>query len=899
MPFGGLGGFGGLAARTRKPRRQARRTRRPATRNVTNVVAHELTHGVTEHESDLIYWGESGAIDEALSDIFGEFVDLTNSGGTDTPAVRWLIGEDLPGGAVRSMSNPTLYNDPDRRFSLDWYTGSEDNRGVHFNSGVADKLAYLLTDGDTFNGETVAAQGLPAVARLFYEVQVNLLVPASDYYDLYPALRQAAVNLGWSGAAIAALEAACRAVEIDLPGATATIFSDGFEGAFPGPWEVLDLSTGGDGGSLYCPVGTLAVPAPQAQWSRSSNRKASGNYSVYVASGGASPVPPGGPYKPCMDTWIIYGPFSLASVLRGWAEFDLFMDVDPLFDDVFWGVSTDGANFYGYAVSPLPYGYTTGQEGTPGWAHELFNFGEIAGTNGATEVWLAFNFASDDIFEYEGVYVDNVEIHKAVAQTADLEVTVTNGTTAVSACVPVSYTVHVTNAGPDAVTNARVLDSFPGAFTGVTWTCSASAGSSCSTSAGSGDIDRTVSLLSGGSATFVATGTLAPSPAATLSNTASVSFTAAGVTDPVPGNDSATDTDSILDADIAVTKTDGRTTAAPGDAISYTIVASNAGPASVSGVTFSDPAPADLTGAVWTCTFAGGATCTASGSGSISDTIDLPAGGSATYTLSGTLSAAPVSLSNTATVSSPTCDAVEANNSATDTDILTCGNTTALVPDGRVTSTTLAAGATQWFLLGTHTGYSYSLEAQNRLGTSGPGTLTLFAGVDGCTLTSTATSRDTSSIDPAAPATAVRLAFTSTGADPDYRLRLTNTTASSIDYSLSLGETTLFSPAWSTNGTYNTYYSFQNTTSATITATLRLTKTDGTSAGTTTLTIPSGATASTNTAALVTPRNAAGTARLTHDGPPGALLAEAAIANFSTTPAYIQPVKFKTVRETR
>jgi uncharacterized repeat protein (TIGR01451 family) len=855
-----------------------------------DVVAHELTHGVTERESNLIYWGESGAMNEALSDIFGEFVDLTNSGGTDTPGVRWLLGEDLPIGAIRSMSDPTLFGDPDRRFSLNWYTGSDDNRGVHLNSGVANKLAYLLTDGDTFNGETVPAQGLSATARLLYEAQVNLLVPASDYYDLYAALRQAAVNLGWNGAAIAALEAACRAVEIDLPGATATIFSDGFEGAFPGAWAVYD-----QGGLSGTGIGT--------QWGRSSYRKASGSFSAYCAAGGTSPAPAGGPYPPLMDTWLVYGPFSLASVLRGWAEFDLFMDVEYPFDEVFWGVSTDGSTFDGYAVSPSPDGYTTGQEGVPGWAHELFNFddAEVSGINGQAQVWLAFDFVSDDIVQYEGTYVDNVVIQKAVAQTADLQVTVTDGTTAVSACAPVSYTVQVTNGGPNPVANARVVDAFPGTLSGVTWTCAASAGSSCSVGAGSGDIDRVVSLLSGGSATFVATGALSPTATGTLSNTASVSFTATGTTDPVPGNNSATDADGIAVADVAVSKTDGRDTAAPGDAISYSIVASNAGPTPMNGVSVSDPVPADLTGSVWTCVPAGGATCTASGSGSISDTINLPVGGTATYTLSGTVSANPASLANTATISSSCLgDPVPGNNSSSDTDILLCGNTTSLTPDGRVLTLTLAPGATQWLLLGTYTGYSYSLEAQNRLGTSGPGTLTLFRGVDGCTGTSTdTTARDTSSIDPAAPTTAVRLAFTSSGADPNYRLRLTNSTAGSVDYDLSLAETAFFSPAWSTNGTYNTYYSFQNTTGSTITATLTLTKTDGSSAGSSNLTIPAGATASTNTAALVTPRNATGTARLTHDGPPGALLAEAAIANFSTTPAYIQPVKFKTVRELR
>ena len=61
-----------------------------------DVVAHELTHGVTEHESNLVYRYESGAINESISDTFGEFVDLAD-GDTDDldPAKRWLIGEDL------------------------------------------------------------------------------------------------------------------------------------------------------------------------------------------------------------------------------------------------------------------------------------------------------------------------------------------------------------------------------------------------------------------------------------------------------------------------------------------------------------------------------------------------------------------------------------------------------------------------------------------------------------------------------------------------------------------------------------------------------------------------------------------------------------------------------------
>jgi hypothetical protein len=391
-----------------------------------DVVSHELTHAVTENDSNLIYWGESGAINESLSDIFGEFVDLTNTGGTDTSGVRWQMGEDLPGGAIRSMSDPTLSGDPDRRFSANWYVGSEDNRGVHFNSGVGNKLAYLLTDGGSFNGQTVAAQGITNVARLFYETNANLLLPASDYFDLYAALRQAGINLSLTPAAREAVEKACRAVEIDLPSNPTTVFSDGFEGTFPGSWQVID-----QGGASGTGIGT--------KWGRSTYRKAGGTASAWCAAAGANASAPGGNYKPLMDTWMVYGPFTLASTSTAWAEFDLFMDVEYGYDEMFWGVSTDGTNFDGYVVSPGPDGYTTGETGVPGFGHEVFSFEEIPGVVGQTQVWFAVQFASDEEFQYEGAYVDNVVIKKSPTQAPFGSFdTPANGATGVTGAIPVT-----------------------------------------------------------------------------------------------------------------------------------------------------------------------------------------------------------------------------------------------------------------------------------------------------------------------------------------------------------------------------------------------------------------------------------------------------------------------------
>ncbi len=160
-----------------------------------DVVGHELTHGVTQQTSDLFYYYQSGAISESLSDVWGEFVDLSNGAGDDSAGVRWLMGEDTVLGAIRDMANPPAFGDPDRIGSPNYYMGDQDNGGVHSNSGVNNKAAYLMVDGDTFNGYTVTGMGIDKVAKIYYDAQTNLLTSAADYFDLYNALWQACVTL--------------------------------------------------------------------------------------------------------------------------------------------------------------------------------------------------------------------------------------------------------------------------------------------------------------------------------------------------------------------------------------------------------------------------------------------------------------------------------------------------------------------------------------------------------------------------------------------------------------------------------------------------------------------------------------------------------------------------------
>jgi Zn-dependent metalloprotease len=105
------------------------------------------------------------------------------------------MGEDTSIGALRDMQDPTVFGDPDRMGSPNYYTGSDDSGGVHTNSGVGNKTAYLITDGDTFNGYTVTGLGITKAAKIYYEVQTNILISTSNYHSLYDALGQACTTL--------------------------------------------------------------------------------------------------------------------------------------------------------------------------------------------------------------------------------------------------------------------------------------------------------------------------------------------------------------------------------------------------------------------------------------------------------------------------------------------------------------------------------------------------------------------------------------------------------------------------------------------------------------------------------------------------------------------------------
>jgi Zn-dependent metalloprotease len=119
-----------------------------------DVIGHELTHGVTQNEAGLIYWAETGALNESISDVFGSLVKQYQNNQTASQA-DWLIGAGLlmpsvNGVAIRSMkapgtafNDPILGQDPQPSHMSNYVHTLDDNGGVHINSGIPNHAFYL------------------------------------------------------------------------------------------------------------------------------------------------------------------------------------------------------------------------------------------------------------------------------------------------------------------------------------------------------------------------------------------------------------------------------------------------------------------------------------------------------------------------------------------------------------------------------------------------------------------------------------------------------------------------------------------------------------------------------------------------------------------------------------
>ncbi len=169
-----------------------------------DVVAHELTHGVTGYTSNLEYLNESGALNESFSDMMGTSAEFYyQTPGPGLGHADYLIAEDVitPGG-IRSMSDPASFGDPDHYTQR--FQGSEDNGGVHTNSAIPNQVFYLAIEGGTNRTSGLSVQGVGGanrdqIEKVFYRAFTQMLPSNATFHTARTATIQSARDLYGAG----------------------------------------------------------------------------------------------------------------------------------------------------------------------------------------------------------------------------------------------------------------------------------------------------------------------------------------------------------------------------------------------------------------------------------------------------------------------------------------------------------------------------------------------------------------------------------------------------------------------------------------------------------------------------------------------------------------------------
>jgi Zn-dependent metalloprotease len=251
-----------------------------------DVIGHELTHGVTELTARLAYQGQSGALNESISDVFGSLVKQRTLG-QDAASADWLIGAGLfvdgvHGVALRSMKAPgTAYDDPalgkdPQPASMDAYVETtDDNGGVHLNSGIPNRAFYLAATA--IGGNAWDGAGL-----VWYDVLTGgFLAPDADFAAFATATVDAAAKrFGADDRRVSAVADAWRQVgvlrgSVPAGGPAGTAAADSSSGDVSGgepsgPLVVVVERTGGFAGLRACrDVDLGELPSDEADaWRR-------------------------------------------------------------------------------------------------------------------------------------------------------------------------------------------------------------------------------------------------------------------------------------------------------------------------------------------------------------------------------------------------------------------------------------------------------------------------------------------------------------------------------------------------------------------------------------------------------------------------------------------------------
>jgi bacillolysin len=402
-----------------------------------DVVGHELTHAVTERSAGLLYYNQSGALNESFSDIFGETIDQLSStgGGNDTVNARWLIGEDLPIGAIRHMMNPSLFNDPAKVIDGNykcvedaWTNDFGDMGGVHSNSGIPNHAYALMVDGGSYNGQTIAGIGLTKAAKIEYRALTTYLTSGSGFLDAFNALNQACTDLigtaGITASDCTQVNKALVAVQMNnatppCPGTVAAPvlcpngpgyaptfwFQDGFE-QNTGSWAPTAM-----GGGVWLPSDTgLAKTgthmASGSDPAATSDAKLAMTFAVLIPNGG----------RAYFDTAYEFENDGVNGTFYDGGKIEYSTNAGATWFDA--GSLIDGGRGYSGTISPTDGSIIAGQQAfvgsTYGYTGTRLNLASLAGQS----VRFRFRVVSDANVGSLGWVVDNFGIYACSVASA-------------------------------------------------------------------------------------------------------------------------------------------------------------------------------------------------------------------------------------------------------------------------------------------------------------------------------------------------------------------------------------------------------------------------------------------------------------------------------------------------
>ena len=273
------------------------------------------------------------------------------------------------------------------QINLSWTDNSTSEDGFRVERSPNGVGAWMQIASVGANVTAYANTGLTSSTTYYYRVLAHNAIGDSSYSNVAHATT--------FGEFTSVVYLPLVARDYGASGGWTTIVSEDFEGSFPGSWDVFD----GDGtshGEYY--------------WDKRNCQPYAGGYSGWAVGGGAGggSLSCGSDYPNYADSWMVYGPFSLADASAADLSFKLWLNSEKDYDRLCRGASTDGSNYYGWCTSGNP----------SGWIDRVLDLAAVptlGDLTGESSVWIALVFDSDYmITEPEGAHVDDILLRKHV-----------------------------------------------------------------------------------------------------------------------------------------------------------------------------------------------------------------------------------------------------------------------------------------------------------------------------------------------------------------------------------------------------------------------------------------------------------------------------------------------------